>query len=158
MLTKCGCAIYVHLQLDLLKFYLAILKKKPLVLLCVFVASHCSPWRFFVMMKCRWGLIWVRAKMNHMFIKYKEQAYIDDERRERTYAPTRGPKAERRVWWRDVTDRVWAVSAPQRSLTYIPPDCYSPRCVRREPEMARQQKMARMLWENVAVSWADGHI
>lgn len=27
MLTKCGCAIYVHLQLDLLKFYLAILKK-----------------------------------------------------------------------------------------------------------------------------------
>lgn len=31
MLTKCGCAIYVHLQLDLLKFYLAILKSRPLV-------------------------------------------------------------------------------------------------------------------------------
>lgn len=25
----CGCAIYVHLQLDLLKFYLAILKCHP---------------------------------------------------------------------------------------------------------------------------------
>ena len=42
MLTKCGCAIYVHLQLDLLKFYLAILKKKkkkkprPLVSVCRF--------------------------------------------------------------------------------------------------------------------------
>lgn len=38
MLTKCGCAIYVHLQLDLLKFYLAILKKnsRPPVCVCRF--------------------------------------------------------------------------------------------------------------------------
>lgn len=28
VLTKCGCAIDVHLQLDLLKFYLAILGKR----------------------------------------------------------------------------------------------------------------------------------
>lgn len=39
MLTKCGCAISVHLQLDLLKFYLAILK---MLSWCCFCAVHVS--------------------------------------------------------------------------------------------------------------------
>lgn len=42
MLKKCGCAIYVHSQLDLLKFYLAILYSCPSVsffdkCVCVYV-------------------------------------------------------------------------------------------------------------------------
>lgn len=43
MLTKRGCAISVHLQLDLLKFYLAILK---MFSCCCFCAVHVSAaWR-----------------------------------------------------------------------------------------------------------------
>lgn len=43
MLTKRGCAIYVHLQLDLLKFYLAILKRFSWCRFCaVHVSAACS--------------------------------------------------------------------------------------------------------------------
>lgn len=61
MLTKCGCAIYVHLQLDLLKFYLAILKSRSLVSVTYRLAHIIYAALLFI-------LYFSACVMNHMFI------------------------------------------------------------------------------------------
>lgn len=138
MLTKCGCAIYVHLQLDLLKFYLAILKSHPLVSVSRGLACI-VPSDAFVIMKCKWGLILSACEMNHVFIKYSGRpGWTTSSEREhmlRLEVQRQSGGCDGGMWQTGLSG-----AYSSASLTYILPDCYSPQWVGESLKWPSQQK------------------
>lgn len=110
------------------------------------LASHCSPRRF-VVMKCKWSLIsrWIPCSLNTRSMTSGEREHML-----RLEVQRQSGVCDGGMWQTGLSG-----AYSSASLTYILPDCYSPRWHRRKPETALTTKNVQQNISQIGGNWAD---